>query len=54
MLKPGLDTELMIVPVAKGFACQEILKLATTADLKSIFGIGFFDFDCHIGFGFGK
>jgi CspA family cold shock protein len=40
MLKPGLDTELMIVPVAKGFACQEILKLATTATPENLERVG--------------
>ncbi|MBL8808215.1 MAG: cold shock domain-containing protein [Rhodospirillales bacterium] len=40
MLKPGLDTELMIVPVAKGFACQEILKLATAATPENLERVG--------------
>lgn len=40
MLKPGLDAELMIVPVAKGFACQEILKLATAATPENLDRVG--------------
>lgn len=40
MLKPGLDTELMIVPVAKGFACQEIIKLATTPTPENLERVG--------------
>ncbi len=40
MLKPGLDAELMIVPVAKGFACQELLKLATAATPENLERVG--------------
>ncbi len=40
MLKPGLDTELMIVPVAKGYACQEILKLATAPTPENLDRVG--------------
>jgi cold shock protein len=38
-LKPGLDADLMIVPVAKGFACQELRRLgneATQANLERV------------------
>jgi CspA family cold shock protein len=40
MLKPGLDAELMIVPVAKGFACQDLLKLATAATPENLERVG--------------
>jgi len=39
-LKPGLDAELMIVPVAKGFACQELLKLAAAATPENLERVG--------------
>ncbi|MBL8833147.1 MAG: cold shock domain-containing protein [Rhodospirillales bacterium] len=40
MLKPGLDADLMIVPVAKGFACQELLKLATAPTPENLERVG--------------
>jgi cold shock CspA family protein len=39
-LKPGLDAELMIVPVAKGYACQELLKLAQAATPENLERVG--------------
>jgi CspA family cold shock protein len=39
-LKPGLDAELMIVPVTKGFACQELLRLAAEATQANLDRVG--------------
>lgn len=39
-LKPGLDAELMIVPVAKGYACQELIHLAPTATPENLERVG--------------
>jgi CspA family cold shock protein len=39
-LKPGLDADLMIVPVAKGFACQELRRLGTDATQANLERVG--------------
>jgi|GEM_PF-2349480 len=39
-LKPGLDADLMIVPVAKGFACQELQRLGTDATQENLERVG--------------
>lgn len=39
-LKPGLDADLMIVPVAKGFACQELRRLGTEATQANLERVG--------------
>jgi CspA family cold shock protein len=39
-LKPGLDADLMIVPVAKGFACQELQRLGSEATPANLDRVG--------------